>query len=496
MLQPAVASLPPAKGRQRHRRAWHLEAAAAAAAAVPTPSPLPACRVAIVSLGLPRVELPGPCSNSSGLEAYLANPDNYLPMFHYVPMDRYRVGRYLVDAVAAQRAGAAVDGVERVVDPVAADVVLLDDRGYDDAYFCLSMHRSLWHDGNGDGTKDWDHYLPLYMEERAARRRAALASLLPSQRMASTWLLPVEHWNRVDVAHAQQIRLVIEMDYVPATERAGARYLVVPYAAHRLAAGVGEATAVAAAAAAAAAAALLPRPLLFLRMGCAFQPASSMGMRFRSSLIKSLNLDIAAPDVVATCTICPDCEGFGANHISVEEYLVAMARARFCPLLPGDSPSSSRLSEVMMVRGCIPIFLGPPWMLLPLLPIVDYARFALFVNLSHAPRAWLTDEDARMLETPGSDWHPEARNADLRRRLAEQATRVRAAEAGDAPPPPAMLNVESNEELLALLRAVPEARQEELLDAAEPFRHFFTASSTVGGDVSGHDIVKAVCAIP
>ena len=57
-----------------------------------------------------------------------------------------------------------------------------------------------------------------------------------------------------------------------------------------------------------------------------------------------------------------------------------MWRAVFCLLLPGDTASSSRLTEAMLA-GCIPIFLGPPWHAQPLPARLRYPDFSLFFQL-------------------------------------------------------------------------------------------------------------------
>ena len=40
-----------------------------------------ACKVAVIKAGLPELTLPWKCGPASGLEAFLANDTNYLPMF-------------------------------------------------------------------------------------------------------------------------------------------------------------------------------------------------------------------------------------------------------------------------------------------------------------------------------------------------------------------------------------------------------------------------------
>lgn len=57
-----------------------------------------------------------------------------------------------------------------------------------------------------------------------------------------------------------------------------------------------------------------------------------------------------------------------------------MQRSLFCLVIPGDTASSRRLTEIVLA-GCIPVFVGPPWHSMPLAAWLDYSKFALFVEL-------------------------------------------------------------------------------------------------------------------
>ena len=57
-----------------------------------------------------------------------------------------------------------------------------------------------------------------------------------------------------------------------------------------------------------------------------------------------------------------------------------MQRSVFCLLLPGDTASSSRLTEAVLA-GCIPVFLGPPWHAQPLAARLRYPDLSLFFQL-------------------------------------------------------------------------------------------------------------------
>ena len=60
-----------------------------------------------------------------------------------------------------------------------------------------------------------------------------------------------------------------------------------------------------------------------------------------------------------------------------------MTSTLFCLVLPGDSASARRTSEIFMA-GCIPVFLGPPYGSMPLAGEggIDYKASSLFFNVS------------------------------------------------------------------------------------------------------------------
>ena len=67
-------------------------------------------------------------------------------------------------------------------------------------------------------------------------------------------------------------------------------------------------------------------------------------------------------------------------QMSYPQVMLEMRRTVFCFLLPGDTASSRRLSDIMMA-GCIPVFLGAPWHAMPFAGEVHYKDFALFFQL-------------------------------------------------------------------------------------------------------------------
>lgn len=58
-----------------------------------------------------------------------------------------------------------------------------------------------------------------------------------------------------------------------------------------------------------------------------------------------------------------------------------MRSTLFCLVLPGDSASARRTSEIFM-SGCLPVFLGPPYGAMPLAGSIDYKAASLFFNVT------------------------------------------------------------------------------------------------------------------
>lgn len=72
------------------------------------------------------------------------------------------------------------------------------------------------------------------------------------------------------------------------------------------------------------------------------------------------------------------CIGMSLGAMQVME---RMRSTLFCLVLPGDSASARRTSEIFM-SGCIPVFLGPPFGAMPLADGIDYRGAGLFFNVS------------------------------------------------------------------------------------------------------------------
>ncbi|BDA44690.1 hypothetical protein COCOBI_06-1680 [Coccomyxa sp. Obi] len=102
----------------------------------------------------------------------------------------------------------------------------------------------------------------------------------------------------------------------------------------------------------------------------------------------SLALGKTGPNVDVMCTD----KRFGGRFLTFAQVMQRMRSTLFCLVLPGDSASARRTSEIFMA-GCIPVFLGPPYGSMPLADAggIDYRASSLFFNVSEY-RGWLDDD--------------------------------------------------------------------------------------------------------
>ncbi len=103
-------------------------------------------------------------------------------------------------------------------------------------------------------------------------------------------------------------------------------------------------------------------------------------------------------DVVAACS-----HVLGGQGVRHPQMVQLIRRSLFCPVLPGDTQSSKRLSEVVL-EGCIPVFLGPPFHTLPLASDVDYGAMGVFLLVKQRPWVTRDSEDQRQFRL----WKPDA----------------------------------------------------------------------------------------
>jgi len=70
-----------------------------------------------------------------------------------------------------------------------------------------------------------------------------------------------------------------------------------------------------------------------------------------------------------------------------KEVRAVMRRTKYCLLLAGDSVSSRRLADIVL-SGCIPIFLGPPYHNTPLSDWLDYLSLGIFIHALEFDTMW------------------------------------------------------------------------------------------------------------
>ncbi|KDD72817.1 hypothetical protein H632_c2860p0 [Helicosporidium sp. ATCC 50920] len=110
----------------------------------------------------------------------------------------------------------------------------------------------------------------------------------------------------------------------------------------------------------------------------------SSGKLMRTRLTAALAASNAS-DVDSQCA-CAICKG----SLSHAETMARMRRSVFCPVLPGDTQSSRRLAEVVL-SGCIPVFVGPPYHTLSMPLDVDYRALGVFLHVNDTS-GWILDK--------------------------------------------------------------------------------------------------------
>jgi hypothetical protein len=261
---------------------------------------------------------------------------------------------------------------------------------------------------------------------------------------------------RFDYAHPRLFQLVLEWQSIQPAQRALNRYLIVPYVAK--------------------ANPFLRSPenlsdafFLYFKGGASAR-SRSPGIRFRAHVLAGL---AELGPHLATAPQCSICNGTTAHDALLRE----MASARFCLVLPGDTPSSRRLSEVM-ASGCIPVFAGVPWHTTPLWASVDYAAFAVFFRMSHTPWLNATSGVSALFDPArNATWLPDPlSNAFL---------------AGDSSD---IIRVDNMAALVAHLRSIPDARLVRMRKAAARYRHFFVYFNGDDSSSRGRPLPKAAAA--
>lgn len=142
------------------------------------------------------------------------------------------------------------------------------------------------------------------------------------------------------------------------------------------------------------------------------------------------------------------------------EEMREMASSVFCPVLPGDTQSSRRLGEAFLA-GCIPVFIGAPWHTLSMPGFVDYARAAVFISVRQRPWFIIGGPMDRNGRTIGDDWYLDA-----------------------TPPVGAVHVVDTIDDVLPLLRSIPDDRREAMRAAVLEYRPLFSHAPLDGAETS------------
>jgi len=135
--------------------------------------------------------------------------------------------------------------------------------------------------------------------------------------------------------------------------------------------------------------------LLYFRGGCGHPNPSirgifAAGKMLRYDMVHGILAHRNASDIDMRCS-CDICDNHTPHRLVLEGY----RRSKFCPVVPSNAQSSRRLSEIIL-SGCIPVFIGPPYHTLPLSLDIDYASMAIFINITNS--VWIDKESPHYLQ--------------------------------------------------------------------------------------------------
>lgn len=124
---------------------------------------------------------------------------------------------------------------------------------------------------------------------------------------------------------------------------------------------------------------------VFYRGGCHLSRGPGQAMRYR--LAQYFNHS-SYENVEFACT-CSVCDG----HDSHATLMQKLSKSVFCPIPSGDMQSSRRLTEII-ISGCIPVFIGPPFHTMPFGNHVDWASISVIFSVTNLNlvRTWWPEE--------------------------------------------------------------------------------------------------------
>ncbi|KAK9805794.1 hypothetical protein WJX73_000215 [Symbiochloris irregularis] len=198
----------------------------------------------------------------------------------------------------------------------------------------------------------------------------------------------------------------------------------------------------------------------------------NMGKTYRRKVALALNA--SAPHVQESSVACSD-KFLNGTHKEFVQMLTEMEHSKFCLVLPGDSQSTRRLSEIFMA-GCIPVFVGAPFNSMPLAGSIDYASVAVVFNVTNTS-AWLPEP---------MQWN-----------LSEQGHATYATDAQwwlpDAPVNNFAISVPNVEAIWDHLTNMPAAEIQKKADLMHNYRFYMTFNENLSGEQHAvHQILKSI----
>lgn len=260
------------------------------------------------------------------------------------------------------------------------------------------------------------------------------------------------------ITHERLFRIALEMSQIPPQDRANpGRFLLVPYVSRRNPWAAKDATS------------HNDITDIFFVAGVG-ENSPVPGRRLRKALLgELLRAGSVGGRVIArdACSVCPNSLDHGA-------LLRGLAQSRFCPVVPGDTSSSKRLSEVM-AAACIPVFIGPPFHTMPISGTIPYQDFSVIMSVKNRP--WLREEENSVLLDEGGELHPDPLSEALVNRYA--------------------VALDSMNLLWEYLKGIEPERVDQLRTSLHAYQHFFVfeESGNPGMRGAADHILAEVCGI-
>ena len=151
--------------------------------------------------------------------------------------------------------------------------------------------------------------------------------------------------------------------------------------------------------------------LFFLRIPCFKDPTKDSGqgdvspnIMLLQAIEKNIFVEILANrEDVSIVSRKESCKASPSERASS---IRKMRSSRYCGILPAADRQSTIELPLAIQSGCIPVFLGPPFHSMQMVPDLDYSKMAVFVNLvDHTKSMWKINE----LKMQDGDLEPDER---------------------------------------------------------------------------------------